>query len=761
MPSAALGKHEPANHEWKRNEHGVRKIDPHRQENQEHEVWEGEPLPVEIHKSLEYNKWKAESMTAWLSIHFDRPIAFELPRETYEVASDFESCRDTSMVLSRILPLRPTIGVFGDRTGAASIACWAYLTPERVVQVVYQDVDQQAVSDENVRAFVAQNAVELHAGGSSTHKYQQYMSDHALWDTATASSHNSHPWEYFKNLAAYWSKRGEASQLNNRRHFDVIICEDPWNNKLQEKRLKIKGEMADINPEINYDRPRDELDNDLLFYDHETSPLAAMKFMDQFVLQPLFAAGATCDVIVCKIRGTVSDADWATLQKGGSDLATNYTLTFQIEELPNTRDNRMKFNSHTNSHDVFFEDHTPKYLDGNRGVRGKFHILIFQKNVTGQTRSKNERCYRRRPWYGPFFCCCDSTKQAIYVRTDTCEVPFQRISQETALEVIYKQAWGKLTPAEQDEYFKVDALRRKIDVQITDLTFLIDTFKNYISNYEHGTPIAESTTRDIKKYLAQAMYTYKPNDCVNSQSDKTDSHDKRIVGSGQALIDHKIKLYYDVKHYMGQIMHHNKWTFPPDPDLPWTPHRPFLDSIQWHVECELPHLHSEMFRLDMDWTLGDADCTMVDGVHRNEYEERARNGTISADETQKYIDKFGHHPKDSHGGGKGQTRNENGQIVRYGKKGKEYVQGGQNGQSYGTTNAHWKNHDTGPYGDEDSGDDDENDDEDYDDDDDDDFGQGNGVQGKRKSHRHSSDDEEPEPEEKDRPMDPIEDNDWD
>jgi hypothetical protein len=283
-------------------------------------VWEGEPLPVEVHKSAEYCKWKAESMRANFLIHYHKNIQFELPRETYEFASDFESCRDTSMALSSILPDRPTIGVFGDRSGATALASWTQLTPARVVQVVYQDVDQQAVSDQNVRALVAQIGLKLQVGRSSTQTYQEYMGDHELWDTGTASSHNSHPWEYFKNLAAYWSERDKTSRLTDRKHFDVFICEEPWNKKLQQTRLKIKGEMA-VPPktlEENYNRPRDDLDNDLLFYDHETSPLDAMTFMDQFVLDPLFAAGATCDVIVCKIRGTVSDADWKTLRKNKS-----------------------------------------------------------------------------------------------------------------------------------------------------------------------------------------------------------------------------------------------------------------------------------------------------------------------------------------------------------------------------------------------------------------------------------------------------------
>ena len=722
------------------------------------QVWEGEPLPVEVHKSEEYCKWKAESMRANFLIHYHTNIEFELPRETYEFASDFESCRDTSMALSRILPGRPTIGVFGDRSGTTSMSCWTQLTPARVVQVVYQDVDQQAVSDQNVRALVAKIGLKLKVGGSSTHTYQQYMGDHALWDTDTASSHNSHPWEYFKNLAAYWSERDKASQWNDRKHFDVFICEEPWNKKLQQTRLKIKGDMAKqgITPEMNYNRPRDDLDNDLLFYDHETSPFEAMQFMDQFVLEPLFAAGATCNVVVCKIRGTVSDADWETLRENKSILATNYTLTYQIEELPNVRDNRMKFNSHTNSTDAFFEDHTQKYLDGNRGVHGRFHILIFQKNVIGKTLRFHDMCYKRRPWYGPFFCCCDAKKQAIYVRSDTCEVPFQRISPNTELKVIYEQAYKKLKPTEKDAYFKVDALRRKIDVQITDLTFLIETFKKYISNYEHGQPIAESTTRDIKKYVAQAMYTYQENDCVNSQSDKKDSHNKLIIGSGQALIDRKTELYFDVKQYMAKIMHHNKWNFSRKPDLKWTPHTPFRDSIK-HMECELPHLHSELHGLGMNWTLGDSDECMIDGVRREEYEDRANKGTLSADERQRYRDHFGHDPsqrpkgKGKRGGGHGQTTDEHGRTVNLDRRGRKHVQGGANGPSYGNTTGHWSS---------DSGDDGTNEpyDPSWDNDGDDSGDQGNGAKGKGKGQRdereaETDDDEDRNPE--DRNVSPL------
>lgn len=649
--------------------------------------WEGEPLHECIKKSREYCDWKAESMRANFLIHYHQNIKFELPRDTYEDASDFESCRDTSMALSRILPASPTIAVIGDRTGAVSISCWAQLTPERVVQVVYQDVDQQAVSDDNVAVFLRHSHIELNKGGSSSQTYPQYMSDHALWDTGTASSHSSHPWEYFKNLEAYWSKNTSSAP---HKHFDLLLYENVWNRAFQKKLREIKQEMTRKSPEENHSRPRDsDLVNDLKFYDHETSPLEAMQFMDEFVMEPLFAAGATCDVVVCKIRGIVDDADWKTLQTDGSILALNYTLTFQIEELPNTRDNRMRYNRHTNSTDVYFEDHTPKYKDVNRGVRGKFHILIFQRNVQGQTLRFRDIGYRRRPWYGPFFCCCDATKRGMYVRTDTCEEPFKRISIDTELKVMYEHEFEKLTPTEQDKYFKVDALRRKIDVQIKDLTFLIETFKKYISGYVGGGSIPESTTRDIKKYIEQAIYTYKINDCVVSQSDAKDSPEQ--IEDGLQRIQQKTRLFFEVKSHIGNIMRHNKWTFPPDPNLPWNPTMPTHDSTTWHVQCAFPHLHSQVSGLDMDWTLGDSDkCYFEDGYHRSDYERDWES--LTDEERERYRERFSdwdgtiRYPKVRGGDGNGhnQHQDSSGRTYNVDSHGRKHFGYGGNhdGQSF-------------------------------------------------------------------------------
>jgi hypothetical protein len=603
-----------------------------------------EPIPQVIEKAEAYLKWKAESMRANFKVRCNQDIKFELAEGVlYAVGSDFESCRDTNKALSDVLPAQPTICVVGDCTGAVSISCIAHLTPQRLVAVTHQNVKSQAVLDDNVSAFVIPTETEWRVGGSSTQTYAQYMSDRALWETGKYSSHSSHPWEYFKNLAVYWSKK--ASSASNK-HFDLLIYEEVWNKAFQEKLRSIQGVMSKQTPEQNYNTPRDPaLVNDLKFYDHETSPLEAMTFMDEFIIEPLFTAGCTCDVFVCKTRGMITDAVWEALKTNGSKLALNYTMTFEMEEIPNARTNRMNYNSHTGTTELQYDDHKHKYVDVNGGVHSKFYTYIFQKNADGL--ELQSFCYGRPGWYGDFFCCCDAKKKAIYVKTDTCHKPFTRISHEEHLKVIFGPQYKLLeNEEERHKYFEVHPLRRKIEVQIEDLTFLTEIFDEYIKNYTEGITITESTTLKIKMYLAQAWYTYRVNDCIWSQSCHGDTDEK--IQEGNRLIRHKIQLFTRVKQeQIPQIMQHNNWTEPLKLHLPWHPHDPY-NPKSLHMQCDFHTSLSQLRDLSANWTLGDPDDdydtldkNAPDRTHRSEYEKAMRDGELSPNSTDYYNRKWG------------------------------------------------------------------------------------------------------------------------
>jgi hypothetical protein len=404
--------------------------------------------------------------------------------------------------------------------------------------------------------------------------------------------------------------------------------------------------------------------------------------MDEFILEPLFAADGTCDDLVCKTRTMITDADWETLKKSGSKLALNYTMTFEMEEVPNARSNRMNYNSHTGTTDLQYDDHKHKYVDVNGGVHSKFYTYIFQKNADGlQLKSF---CYKRPAWYGAFFCCCDAKKQAIYVKTDTCHKPFTRISHERHLKVIFGRKYFALDPEEQRAYFKVDPLRRKIDVQIEDLTFLAQIFGEYIDNYTKDRVIAESTTRDIKRYLAQAWYTYRVNDCILSQSCAGDTPLKKKEGEDR--IKRKIDLFLRVKEdLIPQIMQHNNWTAPLDLHLPWHPHVPY-NPANLHEELGLHALLSQFHGLSADWTLGDADEDYDDGnkesgTHRGAYERAFRDGTATDDARDFYQKNWGEWD------GEIRSKNHNGKNNNQGGRSQEgrqfYLTGGKNGHNAG------------------------------------------------------------------------------
>lgn len=402
--------------------------------------------------------------------------------------------------------------------------------------------------------------------------------------------------------------------------------------------------------------------------------------MDEFILEPFFTAGGTCDVLVCKTRGMITDAVWETLKTNGSKLALNYTMTFEMEEIPNARSNRMNYNSHTGTTELQYDDHTHKHVDVNGGVHSKFYTYIFQKNADG-LELKSFR-YRRPGWYGAFFCCADAQKQAIYVKTDTCHTPFTRISHEKHLKVIFAQQYLALNHEEQRAYFKVDHLRRKIDVQIEDLTFLAGIFDEYIKNYTKGNTIAASTTLEIKRYLAQAWYTYREDDCIRSQSSAGDTALK--IQEGKDRIKKKIELFSRVKEKLiPQIMRHNNWTVPLALHLPWHPHEPY-DPANLHVESDLPALLSQLSGLSANWTLGDADDDYDTGdknapgaKHRSWYERNFNNGAGDASDRAFYKAWWGEFD--------GTVHNKNGTVSNVGgtgRKGREfYRQGGQNGKN--------------------------------------------------------------------------------
>jgi len=162
----------------------------------------------------------------------------------------------------------------------------------------------------------------------------------------------------------------------------------------------------------------------------------------------------------------------------------------------------------------------------------------------------------------------DSAKQAIYVRTTTHEVPCQMISPGgTKLDVILeKQLRGMELDASQ--YTKIPARRRRIEVQIADLSFYEHAFERYKQAFQAHKSIPLKIQTEIKTYVEQCEYTYKYIDSCkpNSQSERGDADARKLYGA--ELIRTKLALFKTVNHLRRWIESHNNWQLP---DIPANP----------------------------------------------------------------------------------------------------------------------------------------------------------------------------------------------
>jgi hypothetical protein len=386
--------------------------------------------------------------------------------------------------------------------------------------------------------------------------------------------------------------------------------------------------MSSKSQSQNYVRvPDKDLTNDLKFYDGETSPLEGLEFLDKFIIDPMFDKGITCEFIVFRIRGKITDEVWTRLSSKTSKLAKNYTMTHQIEELSHVRDERMEYNEKTRSWTLFTEDHNIKPEDMNGGLRSKYHNVIFRRK---NPELKSESCVwipkgKKPKWYGQYFCCADSLKQAMYVKKDTFERPCERISSKPTkeLEVVLENDFKKLT-VDATQYHKIDALRRKIEVQIQDLEFLDQLFSKFIDDYTQRKKITKDRTQKIIEYLAQAAYTYKINESIRSQSTRNDTTKRKKYG--QELIDKKKDLFIGVQILVYRIMSDKNWKFPPIPqtsvDYQKATHlhvrhkkkinlKDVSDDMSMsqilHGDCELHFLLSQLQNLCQNWIIAESE----------------------------------------------------------------------------------------------------------------------------------------------------------
>jgi hypothetical protein len=482
---------------------------------------------------------------------------------------------DVNREIISMLPYKPQVCVIGDSVGGTVITSLAQLVPGHVFVVARQDVMTCAILWENIASFF--RAMAVYFGGavnvfrfwrigtepSSLDEYDSVDAKRALLQDCVVSLHNRYPWEFIQGLRCPRSREAVLS------HFHLLIYQPIWNRGYQVKMLDIQREMGLDTRENNFQRPLDvDLVNDLALADHEASHEETFRNMDKFIMEPMQAVGATVDVIVVTLRGSVSADTWESLRAGGCLLAMTYAITKQMEQFPNERDSRLVFNPDTGELDRLPDlSDRPSHArirekkDANGGRLGQIFAVILQRRGTG---GEDVECkslpYKREWWYGEYMHVRDADKQAMYVLKTSHEVPCRRISAKgTTLTVLMeRQLKGRRHSASQ--YTMIPARERKIEVQIEDLTFMLHELTVYEAALNSGETIVLDEHYRIMQDIAQAEYSYKYIDSVVSQSNRHDSASQKAYG--QHLIDAKITLFREVHTVMHRIRHRNGWRLP-------------------------------------------------------------------------------------------------------------------------------------------------------------------------------------------------------
>lgn len=493
-----------------------------------------EILPWIRYHSYAYCKQKAESLTAWLLIHFGIYVKLTVAERHFETCPDFQSDQTLIMYLASEVTEKPKVFVAGDGVGITGISCLNELVPEKLYLASQQSVEHHDITNRNLNEYlsVVSTKSQKYAGASirtDKQNYDDYM--HTL-KTDRITSHNSHPWFFLENLA----KSGTT-------HLDVTIWLAVWDRDTQQKYSEIQDEMNGKNAQTNYDRTPDDIFNYLKFYQHETSPEEQVFFFDKFILDVMSQNNMTCEFIVITFRGKITDKIWQSLKDKKSRLAMEYTRVFQIEELPHAKEGHMKYNKSTGSSDIILDSHNIQPEDQYAAERGRFFQYIFRKK---KLNDRDEICeiinYECTDWYSRYFNSPDVLKQAVYVKKDTLEKPCERISIKSAhnLKVLLKKEFDALNQDEKSKYIQIDPLRRKIKVEIEDLKFFSVKFHEFLRDCKSNKSIEDSRTRQMKVYMGQFEYRHKMDESIKY-------NDEKLIQIKKKLFDEVHTLAFEIK----------------------------------------------------------------------------------------------------------------------------------------------------------------------------------------------------------------------
>jgi hypothetical protein len=150
----------------------------------------------------------------------------------------------------------------------------------------------------------------------------------------------------------------------------------------------------------------------------------------------------------------------------------------------------------------------------------------------------------------------------------------------------------KKTSESEKKFLEIQSLRRTIEVQIEDLTFLWNTFDEFLQKIKNHKANDEIENKEIKEYIGQASYIYKRNFNVWYQSMDTDNQDRKNYGN--KLVKDKTRLYTDVKAMMKRILEMKKWKL--EPVRKFSPAFHAIFDTEWMFNPEKPRSSKQRFQ---------------------------------------------------------------------------------------------------------------------------------------------------------------------
>jgi hypothetical protein len=289
-------------------------------------------------KSRFYCDLKSETYRAFLKLLYGEKIDLK-PEEyinfDFEMSSDLASCTRINTVLSNILPQEDlNVVVVGDCDGSTTIPCLLQLVPAKCSVVVRQTEEKHQFLANNINSILSRKTPNNDKCQYFA-SYDEYMKN---WKHSGVSLHNSHPWDFVEN----YSKR------EGNRKIDALIYQPVWNKKHEQILANFEKKSTQNAQKQKYEWLDDrDIENDLAFFQYETSAKEAIVYLDEFILDHLISKNIECEVIVIKLRPEITQSILNSLEK--SALKDNYEVIEKVMELPNLRDHEIKYDSNTNS----------------------------------------------------------------------------------------------------------------------------------------------------------------------------------------------------------------------------------------------------------------------------------------------------------------------------------------------------------------------------------------------------------------------------